>query len=122
MRETSSVSPAADDEQRDGEPDLLDSLSRLSRSGVSDSARTVWVALGANFLVGLAKSFAAVVTGSASMLAEAAHSWADTGNEVFLLVANRRSQRPADRGRRGEAGAHVGRALGECHAAVIPHQ
>jgi cation diffusion facilitator family transporter len=31
------------------------------------------------------------------MLAEAAHSWADTGNEVFLLVANRRSRRPADR-------------------------
>ena len=31
------------------------------------------------------------------MLAEAAHSWADTGNEVFLLVANRRSHRPPDR-------------------------
>jgi cation diffusion facilitator family transporter len=37
-----------------------------------------------------------VVTGSASILAEAAHSWADTGNEVFLLIANRRSVRPAD--------------------------
>jgi len=53
--------------------------------------------LGANFLVGVAKSIAALVTGSASMLAEAAHSWADTGNEVFLLVANRRSHRPPDR-------------------------
>src|SRR4051812_8406043 len=31
------------------------------------------------------------------MAAEAAHSWADTGNEVFLLVANRRSSRPPDR-------------------------
>ena len=40
---------------------------------------------------------AAVVTGSASILAEAAHSWADTGNQVFLLVADRRSRRPADR-------------------------
>jgi cation diffusion facilitator family transporter len=30
------------------------------------------------------------------MLAEAAHSWSDTGNEVFLLIANRRSSRPAD--------------------------
>jgi cation diffusion facilitator family transporter len=38
-----------------------------------------------------------VVTGSASILAEAAHSWADTGNEVFLLVAHRRSRRPPDR-------------------------
>jgi divalent metal cation (Fe/Co/Zn/Cd) transporter len=30
------------------------------------------------------------------MTAEAAHSWADAGNEVFLLIANRRSARPAD--------------------------
>ena len=36
------------------------------------------------------------MTGSASILAEAAHSWADSGNEVFLLVANRRSRRPSD--------------------------
>ena len=44
----------------------------------------------------VAKTVAATVTGSASILAEAAHSWADTGNEVFLLVANRRSRRPRD--------------------------
>jgi cation diffusion facilitator family transporter len=91
------VSPAADDKPRVGETDLLGSLSHASGAGVSASSRTVWVALGANFLVGVAKSIAAVVTGSASMLAEAAHSWADTGNEVFLLVANRRSHRPPDR-------------------------
>jgi hypothetical protein len=30
------------------------------------------------------------------MVAEAAHSWADTGNEVFLMIANRRARRPAD--------------------------
>jgi cation diffusion facilitator family transporter len=91
------MSPPAGDEPRVGETDLLGSLSRLSRSGVSTSARTVWIAFGANLLVGVAKSIAAVATGSASMLAEAAHSWADTGNEVFLLVANRRSRRPPDR-------------------------
>jgi len=54
------------------------------------------VAFGANLVVALAKSVAAVLTGSASMLAEAAHSWADSGNEVFLLIANRRSKIPAD--------------------------
>ena len=54
------------------------------------------VAFAANLLVAVAKTVAATVTGSASILAEAAHSWADTGNEVFLLVANRRSRRPAD--------------------------
>jgi cation diffusion facilitator family transporter len=46
--------------------------------------------------VAVAKTVAATITGSASILAEAAHSWADTGNEVFLLVANRRSRRPPD--------------------------
>src|SRR5258708_27315259 len=96
LRKTSRVSPADNDEPRVGETDLLGSLSHVSRSGGSASARTVWVALGANLLVGVAKSIAAVLTGSASLLAEAAHSWADTGNEVFLLVANRRSNRPPD--------------------------
>jgi cation diffusion facilitator family transporter len=62
----------------------------------SESLVTVLVAFSANLLIALAKSFAAVVTGSASMVAEAAHSWADTGNEVFLLVAERRGNRPRD--------------------------
>jgi cation diffusion facilitator family transporter len=57
---------------------------------------TVVIALVANALLALAKSGAAVVTGSASMLAEAAHSWADTGNEVFLLIAERQGRRPRD--------------------------
>jgi len=57
----------------------------------------VLVAFSANLLAAIAKSVAAVVTGSASLLAEAAHSWADTGNQVFLLIANRRSLRPPDR-------------------------
>jgi cation diffusion facilitator family transporter len=63
----------------------------------SESVLTVLLALGANLLVAVAKSVAAGITGSASLTAEAAHSWADTGNEVFLVVANRRSARPADR-------------------------
>ena len=61
------------------------------------ASRPSWSPFAANLLVAIAKSVAAAVTGSASILAEAAHSWADTGNEVFLLVANRRSRRPADR-------------------------
>ncbi|MEP7368749.1 MAG: cation diffusion facilitator family transporter [Dermatophilaceae bacterium] len=65
-------------------------------SGVTESGTTVLVAFIANVLVATAKSIASVVTGSPSMLAEAAHSWADTGNGVFLFVANRRSRRPPD--------------------------
>jgi cation diffusion facilitator family transporter len=64
--------------------------------GNSASTITVLVAFLVNALVAAAKSVAAVLTGSASMLAEAAHSWADTGNEVFLVIANRRARRPAD--------------------------
>ena len=65
-------------------------------SGESESLMTVLVAFGANILIAVAKTAAAVVTGSASLVAEAAHSWADSGNEVFLLIANRRSHRPSD--------------------------
>jgi cation diffusion facilitator family transporter len=61
-----------------------------------ESTLTVLVAFSVNFAVAAAKTAAAAVSGSASMLAEAAHSWADTGNEVFLLIANRRSARPPD--------------------------
>ncbi len=57
---------------------------------------TVVVALVANGLVAIAKTVAALLSGSASMVAEAAHSWADTGNEVFLLVAERRGAKPRD--------------------------
>jgi cation diffusion facilitator family transporter len=61
-----------------------------------DSLLTVVVALAANGLLAVAKTVAAVVTGSASMVAEAAHSWSDTGNEVFLLIAERKGSRPRD--------------------------
>ncbi|MCU1579188.1 MAG: cation diffusion facilitator family transporter [Rhodoglobus sp.] len=58
--------------------------------------RTVIIAFAANVVVASAKTAAAVITGSASMLAEAAHSWADAGNEVFLVIAERTSSRAAD--------------------------
>jgi cation diffusion facilitator family transporter len=61
-----------------------------------DSTFTVLVAFGANLAIAVAKTAAAGISGSASMSAEAAHSWADTGNEVFLLIANRRGGRAAD--------------------------
>ncbi|MDN5762113.1 MAG: cation diffusion facilitator family transporter [Microlunatus sp.] len=58
---------------------------------------TVIIAFAANLLIAIAKSVAAALTSSASMLAEAAHSWADTGNEIFLLIAERKSDRGRDR-------------------------
>ena len=61
-----------------------------------DSMRTVLVSLGAGTGVALAKAVTAAFTGSTALAAEAAHSLADTGNDLFLFVAQRRSSRPAD--------------------------
>ena len=77
--------------------DLLGSVPGSGGPGESESLTTVLVAFGVNILIAVAKSAAAVVTGSASLVAEAAHSWADAGNEIFLLIADRRSRRPPDR-------------------------
>src|SRR3954464_400344 len=63
------------------------------------SYRTVVVAVAANLAIALAKIVAALLTGSASMWAEALHSIADTGNEVLLFVGLHKSTRAPDRSR-----------------------
>ncbi|MEU2285235.1 cation diffusion facilitator family transporter [Streptomyces sp. NPDC013178] len=55
------------------------------------------VALTANLLIALAKAVGGLLAASPALLSEAAHSVADSLNEVFLLAALRRSRRPADR-------------------------
>ncbi len=57
---------------------------------------TVLVALAANLVIAVAKAVGGVLAGSPALLSEAAHSVADSLNEVFLLAALRRSRRPAD--------------------------
>ena len=57
----------------------------------------VVIAFIANIAVAIAKTAAALLTGSASLVAEALHSWADAGNEVFLLIAERSGRRARDR-------------------------
>jgi cation diffusion facilitator family transporter len=65
-------------------------------SSEEESTRTVLVAGGANLLIAVAKLLAGLASGSAAMLAEAAHSVGDTLNQGLLLTALHRSQRPAD--------------------------
>jgi cation diffusion facilitator family transporter len=60
------------------------------------TARAILYAFLANFGIAIAKTWAAWLTGSGSMLAEAIHSYADTGNQVLLYVGLKQSQRPAD--------------------------
>lgn len=77
----------ADAQQTDGHP--------AAQGG--ESTLTVLVALGTNAAIGVLKLVAGLLTGSAAMLAEAAHSVADTTNEGLLLTALSRSARKADR-------------------------
>ena len=52
-------------------------------------------ALFANGLITVLKLFAALITGSSGMMAEALHSVADTTNQIFLLLGLRFYKRPA---------------------------
>ncbi len=60
----------------------------------ADSVRTIFYALGANLAIAAAKTGAAIFTGSSSMLAEAIHSYADSGNQVLLLWGLKQAKRP----------------------------
>jgi len=66
------------------------------KSGSSGNPITIYGAIGANFIIAVAKFLAAVFTGSSAMLSEGIHSVADTGNQLLLLLGIRRSRVPAD--------------------------
>ena len=68
-----------------------------SRNQHDATRRTVLIAGAANILVGLVKLAAGIISGSSAMLAESAHSAADTLDQVFLLTSIRQAERPADR-------------------------
>jgi len=68
-----------------------------NRERSADTRRTVIIAGAANVLVGLVKLVAGIMSGSSAMLAESAHSAADTLDQVFLLMSLRRGDRPASR-------------------------
>ncbi|MFM7616341.1 MAG: cation diffusion facilitator family transporter [Actinomycetes bacterium] len=60
------------------------------------SRRAIIAALLANLGIAISKVFAFVLTRSASMLAEAIHSFADTGNQALLILGGRRAKRAPD--------------------------
>ena len=57
--------------------------------------KAVVAALAANLAIAVTKFGAWLLTGASSMLAEAIHSVADSGNQVLLLVGGKRSRRAA---------------------------
>ncbi|MFB9835538.1 cation diffusion facilitator family transporter [Actinoallomurus acaciae] len=68
----------------------------MAKANKQQGLLTVLLALAANLGIALAKTVAALITGSAAMAAEAGHSFVDSINELLLLIALRRSGRPAD--------------------------
>jgi cation diffusion facilitator family transporter len=95
----SSVPPAASGTQSGSPRRLLaprHSRAALRAAANRDSQRNILIALVANVAVAAAKLAAGLITGSSALLAEAAHSTADSVNEVLLGVSLRRSRRPAD--------------------------
>jgi cation diffusion facilitator family transporter len=65
-----------------------------SRGG--ETKRTVLIAGAANLIVAAIKAVAGVLTGSSAMLAESAHSVADTINQALLLTSIKRASKPPD--------------------------
>ena len=61
----------------------------------SGSNKAIVAALGANIGIATTKFIAAAISGSASMLAEAIHSLADSGNQVLLIVGGKKSRKEA---------------------------
>lgn len=60
----------------------------------ADSVKSILFALAANLAIAVSKIISAVVTGSGSMLAEAIHSLADSGNQLLLLLGIKLAKRP----------------------------
>lgn len=69
----------------------------MQNSAHGSTARAILYAFLANSGIAIAKSWAAWLTGSGSMLAEAIHSYADAANQVLLYLGLRQSVRPPDK-------------------------
>ena len=69
----------------------------MAEGGNGHGTRAVIAALLANLGIAVAKFVGFVLTGSSSMLAEAFHSVADSGNQATLIVGGRVAERGPDR-------------------------
>jgi len=69
----------------------------MSSASHHSTSKAILYAFLANAGIALAKSWAALLTGSGSMLAEAIHSYSDAGNQVLLFIGLKQSARPADK-------------------------
>ena len=68
----------------------------LRRAKGGEGTRTIIIALLANIVIAVAKLVGGLVSGSSGLLAEAAHSAADSVNEIFLAIGLHRDRQPPD--------------------------
>lgn len=61
-----------------------------------DSTKAILYAFLANLGLAIAKTGAAIYTGSGSMMAEAIHSFSDCGNQILLFIGLKQAKKPAD--------------------------
>ena len=73
----------------------MDLNSSHSENGGS-AHKAILYAFFANLGIAISKTWAAMHTGSGSMLAEAIHSYADCGNQLLLVLGMKQANRPAD--------------------------
>ncbi|HEX5520862.1 MAG TPA: cation diffusion facilitator family transporter [Longimicrobiaceae bacterium] len=71
-------------------------MGEAAQEQTEQTKRTVWFALAANLSIAIAKALGGAASGSSAMLAEAAHSLADTTNQVFLRISLSRAERGSD--------------------------
>ena len=69
-------------------------MMQFSTKAEDRNKRIVFIALFTNLTIAGSKLVTALSTGSSAMLAEAAHTLADSGNEISLLLGLRLAARP----------------------------
>ncbi len=69
----------------------------MTESRHSEVEIAIYAALFGNLIIAILKLIAALNSGSSGMLAESAHSFADSGNQLILLIGVRLALRPPDR-------------------------
>jgi cation diffusion facilitator family transporter len=92
--DTESTDTQPTDQRRDRPAAVARWRRRLAGGG---SHSSVYAALAANLVIAAAKLAAGLLTGSPAMMSEAAHSMADSVNEVFLLASLARAGRAPDK-------------------------
>ncbi|GAA3655128.1 cation diffusion facilitator family transporter [Microbacterium marinilacus] len=73
------------------------SAERSEHGGGHGGGKAILAAFLANMGIAVAKFIGWLLSGSASMLAEAIHSVADSGNQLLLMLGGRKARRAADR-------------------------